>query len=105
MLDANFPTNLMDFQDRFGSERKCVAYLFAKRYPEGFRCPRCAGRKGYKISKRVLIECASCEYQASLTAGTMFHGRYGQELWIENYAASLIPSINFTPRMTSPSSS
>ena len=74
MLDANFPTNLMDFQDRFGSERKCVAYLFSKRYPEGFRCPRCACRKGYKISKRVLIECASCEYQASLTAGTKFHG-------------------------------
>ncbi len=74
MLDADFPKNLMDFQDRFGDEKECIAYLCKKRWPGGFSCPKCACGYGYPLPTRRVMECASCRYQCSLTAGTMFHG-------------------------------
>jgi len=46
------------------------------RWPEGFRCPRCAGeahavlRDGF----RKVFQCSACRYQASLIAGTVFQG-------------------------------
>ncbi len=33
--------NLMDWQERFGSEATCAQALARQRWPEGFRCPRC----------------------------------------------------------------
>ena len=31
--------NLMDWQERFGSEASCAQALARQRWPEGFRCP------------------------------------------------------------------
>jgi transposase-like protein len=45
--------------------------LFRLRWPEGFRCPRCAGRKAWP-SRGMLVQCAGCGYQSSVTAGTIF---------------------------------
>ena len=52
MLDADFPKNLMDFQDRFGDEKECIAYLCKKRWPGGFSCPKCACGYGYPLPTR-----------------------------------------------------
>ena len=41
------------------------------RWPDGFRCPRCGGRKAWPLGD-VLLQCSSCSYQSSLTAGTIF---------------------------------
>jgi hypothetical protein len=47
--------------------------LFRLRWPEGFKCPRCNHSAAYFDSKRHLYQCKSRGYQASLTAGTVFH--------------------------------
>lgn len=64
---------LLEFQKRFTSEEDCLQYLFEKRWPNGFECPRCDAREAYYLSARKLFQCTSCRYQASVTAGTIFH--------------------------------
>lgn len=63
----------MEFQKRFTNEEICYQYLFNMRWPEGFCCPRCGQKDYYFVSKRRLYQCKSCNCQASLTAGTVFH--------------------------------
>lgn len=43
------------------------------RWPEGFRCPRCQHAEAYFHRTRHLYHRKACGYQASLTAGTVFH--------------------------------
>jgi transposase-like protein len=69
-----FPTTLIEFQDRFPNEEACWGYLKAVRWPEGFRCPRCAGRRHSYLAGRRLFQCRSCHAQTSLTARTVLHG-------------------------------
>ena len=66
-------TDLLDWQQRYGTEDACAAALVAQRWPEGFVCPRCGHDQGYFIESRRVTECAQCRYHASLTAGTLFH--------------------------------
>ena len=40
-------------------------------WPQGFVCPRCGGRRA-RPSRRGLLRCGQCDYQASVTAGTIF---------------------------------
>lgn len=62
------------FLDTYGTEEQCTAALEAMRWPEGFRCPRCDHDSGYRLPSRPrLTQCAHCSYQASVTAGTVFH--------------------------------
>jgi len=43
------------------------------RWPEGFKCPRCAHSCGYALVGRRRWECAACGRQVSLTSGTVLH--------------------------------
>jgi hypothetical protein len=54
-----------------GANRTCRAYLARLRWPEGFRCPRCGGGRSWPV-RGVLLECAGCGCQTSVTAGTIF---------------------------------
>ena len=63
----------MEFQARFGSEEACRRQLYKMRWPGGYRCPRCGSRKKSYHSTRQLYQCRACRYQASVTAGTVFH--------------------------------
>lgn len=65
--------NLLEFQRKFGTEEACERYLFERRWPEGFRCPKCGYTEYYYIKTRKLYECKECSYQASVTAGTVMH--------------------------------
>jgi len=65
--------SLMQFQKKFGTEKACQKHLFRLRWPEGFRCPRCQHDQAYFQRTRNLYHCRACGYQASLTAGTVFH--------------------------------
>jgi len=67
------PLSLMQFQKKFGTEKACQKHLFRLRWPEGFRCPRCQHGEAYFHRTRRLYHCKACGYQASLTAGTVFH--------------------------------
>jgi len=63
----------MEFQRRFPDEATCRAYLFDSRWPEGFRCPRCGSQSATALHRRLLWQCSTCRYQASVTAGTVLH--------------------------------
>src|SRR5665811_1899802 len=63
----------MEFQRRFPDEATCRAYLFDSRWPEGFRCPRCGSQRATALRRRLLWQCSTCRYQASVTAGTVLH--------------------------------
>jgi transposase-like protein/ribosomal protein L37AE/L43A len=63
----------MEFESRFSSEEACVEYLIQMRWPDGFACPSCDGRKAWR-TERLLFHCAECGHQVSATAGTVFQG-------------------------------
>ena len=65
-----FPRDLPELEARFSTEAACREYLFGLRWPDGFCCPRCAGRKTWPL-RGVLLQCAGCGYQISVTAGTI----------------------------------
>lgn len=67
----DFPRDLLEFEARFSTEAACREYLFRLRWPDGFCCPRCGGRKTWPVSD-VLLQCSGCGYQSSVTAGTIF---------------------------------
>lgn len=67
----DFPRTLVEFEARFSTEEDCRTYLCGLRWPEGFRCPRCSGTKGWP-HRTILLRCAQCDYQTSATAGTIF---------------------------------
>ena len=78
-----FPSTLIEFQDRFPDEESCWRYLRSVRWPHGFRCPRCGGRESSFIQTRRLEQCRQCRYQASVTAGTVLHrSRVGLRVWL-----------------------
>ena len=66
-----FPRNLRELETGFSTEEACREYLSRLRWPEGFRCPRCHGEKSWPV-RSVLLECAGCGCQTSVTAGTIF---------------------------------
>lgn len=68
-----FPKTLREFQSSFATDEACQKYLAACRWPDGFLCPRCGGRKAYELMKVRRWQCAGCRHQVSLTAGTILH--------------------------------
>ena len=61
----------MQLEQRFSTEEACRQYLFTLRWSEGFVCPRCSGEVAW-ATRRSLWLCASCRYEVSVTAGTIF---------------------------------
>ena len=68
----DYPKTILEFEQRFSTEEACREYFFKLRWPQGFTCPRCGYRKVWTM-KRTLYWCCNCNYQASVTAGTIFH--------------------------------
>ena len=66
-FDAMFP---------IGDEDACKAYLKARRWPEGVRCPRCGNPAVYELKSRKwhwqCEKCAPNGYRFSIIAGTIF---------------------------------
>lgn len=67
----DYPKTLLEFEERFNTEQACREYLLQIRWPEGFRCPRCAHTKAW-WTKRGLLHCAGCGFQASVITETIF---------------------------------
>jgi len=65
--------SLSEFQKAFPDEARCVAFLFQRRWPDGFVCP-CGKRRAVALKSRPrLYECLDCGRQTSITAGTAMH--------------------------------
>ena len=79
---ADYPKNALEFEQSFATEEACCDYLWEVRYPERFACPRCAGTKVWHMSSGSYW-CRNCEYQMSVTAGTIFQGtRKPLRVWL-----------------------
>ncbi len=65
--------NLVELVDRFHDEDRCRRYLEGLRWPGGLECPRCGGKTISRITTRHQLDCGSCRYRFSVTAGTIFH--------------------------------
>lgn len=77
----DYPQDLLELEARFSTEEACRGYLFQLRWPAGFECPRCGGRKAW-LASELLWECSGCHRQTSVTAGTIFQdSRLPLTLW------------------------
>ncbi len=63
----------MEFEERFATEEACIEYLRRLKWPDGFKCGRCAGRESWPLRGRRVEQCATCGFQESVTRGTLFH--------------------------------
>ena len=64
--------SIAQFQKAFSDEAKCVAFMFKRRWPDGFVCPSCGKRRFATLKSRPrLYECLDCGRRTSVTAGTV----------------------------------
>ena len=74
---ADLPRSLPQFEARFPDDAACARWLLRKRWPDGFRCPSCDHDKAWELGReRLTLQCARCERQVSVTAGTVLHGSH-----------------------------
>ncbi len=77
----DYPRDLLEPEVRFSTVAACRGYLFHLRWPDGFCCPRCGGKKSWPKADG-LVRCAACDYQISVTARTIFQdSRLPLTLW------------------------
>lgn len=78
-----YPADMIDLMDMFPTEEACLEYLRVVRWPEGYRCLRCQSHEFWKTA-RGLFHCCECNYEASVTAGTLFQDtRKPLRLWFQ----------------------
>ena len=65
--------NLVDINTLFGTEDKCRELLVRLRFPEGPRCLRCKMPAVRLGTEKQLFYCKDCDYQFSVTTGTIFN--------------------------------
>ena len=66
--------SLTEFQTAFPDEASCAAFLFERRWPDGFVCPACGNARAAALKSRAYTyECYGCGRQTSITAGTAMH--------------------------------
>lgn len=65
--------NLLSLLDRFDCNDKCREYLEDLRWPEGVCCTRCGDMDVTPIRTRGKWTCSGCDYQFSVTSGTIMH--------------------------------
>jgi transposase-like protein len=68
------PVTLPELTNLFSTDDKCREILERLRWPEGPQCPRCKTLEVVRLTTNTkLIWCAACDYQFSVTVGTVFN--------------------------------
>jgi transposase-like protein len=65
--------NLVDINTMFSTEDRCRELLGRLRWPAGVECPRCHEKAVELETEKQLFYCKGCDYQFSVTAGTVFN--------------------------------
>jgi transposase-like protein len=65
--------NLADISNQFTTEDRCRELLRRLRWPTGVTCPRCNQSAVDLETDKELFYCKTCDYQFSVTAGTIFN--------------------------------
>ena len=67
--------SLAGLLEQYGTQAACARALRRARWPNGFVCPRCAGRRSSRCANRHgerLWQYSSCRHQTSLISDTLF---------------------------------
>lgn len=67
------PMNLTDVMTRFSTDDKCRELLGKLRWPYGPECLRCKEKAVELDTDKQLFYCKHCDYQFTVTAGTIFN--------------------------------
>ncbi len=57
----------------FSTDEECREILTRLRWPEGVDCPRCHNKNVWWVDSRKQFTCSECNYQFSVTTGTVFN--------------------------------
>jgi uncharacterized protein YqjF (DUF2071 family) len=60
-----------EFQEQFGTEEARGEYLYKKRWPNGFICPKRGHTERFNIKSRNRYQRKTCGHQTTATAGTI----------------------------------
>jgi transposase-like protein len=64
---------LLEVNAAFSTDERCRELLERLRWPETVECPRCKDRRISRMKTYARYECVGCEYQFTVTSGTVFH--------------------------------
>jgi transposase-like protein len=64
---------LLDVHELFSTDEKCREVLKRLRWPNGPECPRCKASAVQLETEKQLFYCGECDYQFTVTSGTIFH--------------------------------
>jgi len=64
---------LLDIDNVFDTDLKCREVLCRLRWPNDPECPRCRSKVVELATEKQLFYCKECDYQFSVTAGTIFN--------------------------------
>ena len=67
-----FTVTLLDITSAFDSGDRCRELLERLRWPNGPECSRCHTHELARLSAK-LFYCKECDYQFTVTSGTIFH--------------------------------
>jgi hypothetical protein len=65
--------SIIEFFDRFKTDRDCLEYLATIKWKEGFRCLKCSHTKFTIRKLNFARDCNRCHHVESPTANTIFH--------------------------------
>lgn len=64
--------NLLEFAERFNSDKTCIEYLAHIKWNDGFKCVKC-GHTGSQVRRNHSRTCNKCSHTESAMANTLFH--------------------------------
>lgn len=73
--ERGYPRNTREFAAWFRDEASCQAHLEGLRWPDGFECPHCGGRVGWRVASGAFL-CRGCRRRTSVRTGTIFESSH-----------------------------
>jgi transposase-like protein len=67
---------LPEVNEMYSTDARCRQLLERLRWPEGVMCPRCKDTRVSRLKDYARYECVGCEYQFTVTSGTIFHNSH-----------------------------
>jgi hypothetical protein len=64
---------ILEFNEHFNTEEKCLEYLADEKWKEGFVCRKCGHTNFCRGKKPHSRRCTRCKTEESATAHTIFH--------------------------------
>lgn len=64
---------LIEINEMFSTQKRCLELLKRLRWPNGVECPRCLAKKVSFLEDHGRFWCSECSYQFSVTSNTIFH--------------------------------